>query len=216
MGFLFAGERFHGTSAVVQSDRRLFRENAGAFFYLRTPDARTVGTGTGIGEKAGLLGGVAAGPVFLHVGTTFVEPTVVGYEPTEGCTTDPYPSVPVVCASASVLVRVNAVASAIVVTFMVVSFALDKETTRRPLGLSVQFFFSNAGNYITKLPKAEHEAPEWQAAMQALILVATRGGPTMLARIGVMRALNRHVERVFDGDRKNPHWGRRKLKRDMT
>jgi hypothetical protein len=31
-----------------------------------------------------------------------------------------------------------------------------------------------------------------------LILVATRGGPTMLARIGVMRALNRHVERVFD------------------
>jgi hypothetical protein len=23
----------------------------------------------------------------------------------------------------------------------------------------------NAGKYITKLPKAEHEAPEWQAAM---------------------------------------------------
>ena len=31
----------------------------------------------------------------------------------------------------------------------------------------------DAGNYITKLPKAEHEAPEWQAAMEALILVAT-------------------------------------------
>jgi hypothetical protein len=56
----------------------------------------------------------------------------------------------------------------------------------------------DAGTYITKLPKAEHTAPEWQAAMQALILVATRGGPTMLARIGVMRALNRHVERVFN------------------
>ena len=51
--------------------------------------------------------------------------------------------------------------------------------------------FKDAGTYITKLPKAEHEAPEWQAAMQALILVATRGGPTMLARIGMMRALNR-------------------------
>ena len=49
----------------------------------------------------------------------------------------------------------------------------------------------DAGNYITKLPKAEHEAPEWQAAMEALILVATLGGPTMFARIGVMRALNR-------------------------
>jgi hypothetical protein len=56
----------------------------------------------------------------------------------------------------------------------------------------------DAGNYITKLPKAKHEAPEWQAAMQALILVATKGGPTMLARIGIMRALNRHAERVFD------------------
>jgi len=40
----------------------------------------------------------------------------------------------------------------------------------------------------------EHEAPEWQAAMQALILVATSGGPTMLARIGMMRALSRHQQ----------------------
>ena len=54
------------------------------------------------------------------------------------------------------------------------------------------------GTYITKLPKTEHEAAEWQAAMEALILVATRGGPTMLARIGVMRALSCHVERVFE------------------
>jgi hypothetical protein len=30
------------------------------------------------------------------------------------------------------------------------------------------------------------------------MLVATLGGPTMLARIGVMRALNRHVERMFN------------------
>jgi hypothetical protein len=59
----------------------------------------------------------------------------------------------------------------------------------------------DAGNYITKLPKAEHETAEWQAAMEALILVADLGGPTMFARIGVMRALNRHVERVFDPSR---------------
>jgi hypothetical protein len=72
----------------------------------------------------------------------------------------------------------------------------------------------DAGNYITKLPKAEHSAPEWQDAMQALILVATRGGPTMLARIGVMRALNRHVVREFNPDRKDTHWGKRKLRRD--
>jgi hypothetical protein len=61
--------------------------------------------------------------VFLHVGTVIVEPTEGNtYDPTEGCTTDPYPSVPVVCASASVVVRVNAVTSVIVVTFMVFSF----------------------------------------------------------------------------------------------
>jgi hypothetical protein len=70
----------------------------------------------------------------------------------------------------------------------------------------------DAGDYITKLPKAEHEA--WQAAMEALILVATLGGPTMFARIGVMRALNRHVERVFNSDRKDHHWGKRKRRRD--
>ena len=64
----------------------------------------------------------------------------------------------------------------------------------------------DAATYITKLPKAEHATAEWQAAMQALILVAEAGGPTMLARIGVMRALNRHVERAFSPDRKDPHW----------
>jgi hypothetical protein len=72
----------------------------------------------------------------------------------------------------------------------------------------------DAGAYITKLTKAEHEAPEWQAAMEALILVAESDGPTMFARIGIMRALNRLVERVFNPDRKDHHWGRRKLARD--
>jgi hypothetical protein len=72
----------------------------------------------------------------------------------------------------------------------------------------------DAGNYITKLPKAEHSAPEWQAAMEALVLVATRGGPTMLAMIGVMTALNRHFVREFNADRKDTHWGKRRLKRD--
>jgi hypothetical protein len=59
----------------------------------------------------------------------------------------------------------------------------------------------DAGTYITKLPKAEHMAPEWQAATEALILVATLGGPTMFARIGIMRALNRHSLASFIPDR---------------
>jgi hypothetical protein len=30
-----------------------------------------------------------------------------------------------------------------------------------------------------------------------------------------MKALNRHVERVFNPDRKETHWAKRKLKRDQ-
>jgi hypothetical protein len=55
-----------------------------------------------------------------------------------------------------------------------------------------------AALYITKLPKAEQNLPEWQAATEALLLVAEHNGPTIFARIGVMRALNRHVERTFN------------------
>jgi hypothetical protein len=48
--------------------------------------------------------------------------------------------------------------------------------------------------------------------MQALMLVA-RGGPTMLASIGVMRALHRNKVRAFTTRKETP-WGKRKLKRD--
>lgn len=48
----------------------------------------------------------------------------------------------------------------------------------------------DAGNYIAELPPKIQRRPEWQAATQALLLVAERGGPAMLARIGMMRALN--------------------------
>jgi hypothetical protein len=73
----------------------------------------------------------------------------------------------------------------------------------------------DAALYITELPKAEHDAHEWQAAMQVLLLVAEHDGPAMFARIGVMRAINRQVQRVFNPSRKDTHWGRRKLKRDQ-
>jgi hypothetical protein len=67
----------------------------------------------------------------------------------------------------------------------------------------------DAALYITKLPKAEHDAEEWQAAMEALMLVSDHDGPTLFARIGVMRAINRHIERVFDPSRKDS-WRRRR------
>ena len=72
----------------------------------------------------------------------------------------------------------------------------------------------DAAEYITSLPKKESDLPEWQTAIEVLML-CSRGGPTMMARIGVIKALNRHVERVFNPDRKDTNWGKRKLKRDQ-
>jgi hypothetical protein len=72
----------------------------------------------------------------------------------------------------------------------------------------------DAATYATTLPKKVADTPEWQAAIESLMLVAESGGPTMFARIGIMRAFNRHVERVFDPSRKDKHWGRRKQRDD--
>ena len=41
----------------------------------------------------------------------------------------------------------------------------------------------DAAGYIMKLPKAEQNLGEWQAAIECLILVAEKNGPTMMARI---------------------------------
>jgi len=72
----------------------------------------------------------------------------------------------------------------------------------------------DAGDYVAEPPEAEHMTAEWQAAMLALMLVVDLDGPTMFARIGIMRALNRHVVRTFNPSRKDTPWGKRKLKRD--
>jgi hypothetical protein len=73
----------------------------------------------------------------------------------------------------------------------------------------------DAADYIQRLPEAEQRLAEWQAAVEALFLVVVElNGPAMMARIGMLRALNRNVVREFDTSRKDHHWGRRKLKRD--
>jgi len=69
----------------------------------------------------------------------------------------------------------------------------------------------HAADYIMKLPKAEQDLDEWQAAVEAMLLVVELDGPTMMARIGVMRALNRGYVREFNSSRKDTHWGRHKL-----
>jgi len=46
-------------------------------------------------------------------------------------------------------------------------------------------------------------------------MLCSRGGDPLMAKIGVMKALHRGVEREFKTDPKETHWGKRKLKRDQ-
>jgi hypothetical protein len=71
-----------------------------------------------------------------------------------------------------------------------------------------------AADFIMKLPKAERDLEEWQTATGCLIGAAEGRDFMMHARIGVLRALNRNIERTLT-DRKEMHWARGKLKRDQ-
>jgi hypothetical protein len=71
----------------------------------------------------------------------------------------------------------------------------------------------DAADYVTTLPKDESGLPPWQVAIEALML-CSRGGDPMLARIAFMKALNRNVVLAFNPGAKKHHWGKRKLKRE--
>jgi hypothetical protein len=69
--------------------------------------------------------------------------------------------------------------------------------------------------YLGKaVPASDHNMKEVQAAAHCLTEAAEYGGPVLLARMGVLQAIHRHRERVFNPDRKDTHWGRAKLKRE--
>jgi hypothetical protein len=105
-------------------------------------------------------------------------------------------------------------------SFVAIQILVEQRSSRKaepiPLPRGRQIVtLKDAAEYIQKLPDAEQDLDEWQAAVEALLLVIELNGPTMMARIGMLRALNRNVERVFDSSRKDTHWGQRKLKRDQ-
>jgi hypothetical protein len=69
---------------------------------------------------------------------------------------------------------------------------------------------------VRTTPASERKMPIILTATQLLINAAEHGGPIEFARIATLQAINRNVERVFDPTRKDPHWGRSKLKRDTA
>jgi hypothetical protein len=72
----------------------------------------------------------------------------------------------------------------------------------------------DAAAYIMKLPKAQQQSPEWQAATEAVIMAAEDRGPLMHAHVGMMLALHGAKPIPEYNPSKVKHWNRRMLARD--
>jgi hypothetical protein len=68
---------------------------------------------------------------------------------------------------------------------------------------------------VNTIPSSERGVPVVLTAAELITSAAERGGPIEFARIATLRAINRNVVREFNPDRKERHWGKRKLKRDQ-
>src|ERR1700693_1477119 len=66
-----------------------------------------------------------------------------------------------------------------------------------------------------EIPKSDQGMKQVQAVARCVTEAAANNGPVICARIGMMRAINRHRVREFATSRKPHHWGKRKLKRDQ-
>jgi hypothetical protein len=70
--------------------------------------------------------------------------------------------------------------------------------------------------YLAKaVPKAELNHETVLIAADHLTRSAEQNYPLFFARAATLQAINRRRERVFNPDRKDHHWGKRKLKRDQ-
>jgi hypothetical protein len=69
------------------------------------------------------------------------------------------------------------------------------------------------------LPKGQSDGvalvAEVQTAAHCVTQAAEHCGPMIFAQMGMLQAIHRHHKRVFNPDRKDTHWGKRKLKRDQ-
>lgn len=70
----------------------------------------------------------------------------------------------------------------------------------------------DAADYIKTMPQPERERQEWRLAIQMLIDAAEDRGPTLFARMGILRALEANIETPLDVQRPSPR--QRKLKSD--
>jgi hypothetical protein len=84
---------------------------------------------------------------------------------------------------------------------------LEDGTTLRTLRDAIQYFGKT-------VPKSEREHPTVTTAADHLTRSAEQNYPMFFAHAATLQAIYRNEERVFNPDRKDAHWGKRKLKRD--
>src|SRR5437016_4318253 len=72
-----------------------------------------------------------------------------------------------------------------------------------------------AVQYLAKtVPKADRNHPKVKTAADHLTRSAEQNYPMFFARAATLQAIYRHHVRMFNPDRKDHHWRKRKLKRD--
>jgi hypothetical protein len=74
----------------------------------------------------------------------------------------------------------------------------------------------DAADYIRKLPQPERDCQEWRLAVQMLVDAAEDRGPMLIARMGIVSALEAHVERALDPAREEAHQGKLKTEHDAS
>jgi hypothetical protein len=85
---------------------------------------------------------------------------------------------------------------------------LDDGTTLTTLRDAIQ-------HLAKTVPKAEQNHEAVLNASDHLTRSAEHGYPLFFARAATLQAIHRNKERVFNPDRKDHQWGKRKLKRDL-
>jgi hypothetical protein len=74
----------------------------------------------------------------------------------------------------------------------------------------------DAVHYLAKtVPRAERYHEKVLSAADHLTRSAEQGYPLLFARAATLQAIHRNKKRSFNPDRKDHHWGKRKLKRDQ-
>jgi hypothetical protein len=90
------------------------------------------------------------------------------------------------------------------------------EPIEMPGGVTLASLREAIVHLVNTVPASERSMPAVLTAAELITSAAENGSPIEFARIATLRALNRHVAPVVDPARKDTHWGKRKLKRDMA